>query len=75
MLRRGVHRFDGGAVGSDLADKLAVEIAVLTSRQVDQAAIFNYASQAHNNHFFFDSLVNLHHKKFINSRVTMTFVC
>lgn len=29
----------------------------MTSRQADQAATFNYASQAHNNHFFFQSLV------------------
>jgi hypothetical protein len=34
-----------------------MEIAVMTARQADLAATFNYASQAHNNHFFFEALV------------------
>jgi hypothetical protein len=34
-----------------------LDIAVVTARQADLAAVFNYASQAHNNHFFFESLV------------------
>lgn len=29
------------------------------ARQADQAALFNYASMAHNNHFFFKFLVSL----------------
>ena len=36
----------------------AMDIAVMTARQPDQASIFNYASQAYNNHFFFQGLVN-----------------
>lgn len=30
----------------------------MTARQADLAATFNYASQAHNNHFFFEALVS-----------------
>ena len=35
-----------------------MDIAVATARQPDQASIFNYASQAYNNHFFFQGLVS-----------------
>ncbi|KAK6334160.1 hypothetical protein TWF696_002662 [Orbilia brochopaga] len=42
--------------GTDLAYKTPLDIAIMTSRNSDQAAIFNYASMAHNNEFFFDSL-------------------
>lgn len=32
------------------------DIAIVTSREPSKADIFNYASMAHNNHFFFDGL-------------------
>ncbi|KAF3764797.1 hypothetical protein M406DRAFT_27960, partial [Cryphonectria parasitica EP155] len=32
------------------------DVAIMTSREPELAAIFNYASMAHNNHFFFDGL-------------------
>lgn len=34
----------------------AKEIAIKSARQPESAAIFNYASMAHNNHFFFQGL-------------------
>jgi len=37
--------------------KTPLDITVMTARQADLAATFNYASQAHNNHFFFETLV------------------
>lgn len=43
--------------GTDYMNKTALDITVMTSRQADLAATFNYASQAHNNHFFFETLV------------------
>lgn len=43
-------------VGTEFESKPTVDIAVLTAREPHLAAIFNYASQAHNNHFFFESL-------------------
>lgn len=42
--------------GTEYEDKTPREIAVMTSKNSDQAAIFNYASTAHNNHFFFESI-------------------
>lgn len=42
---------------TEFANKPAMDIAILTARQADLAATFNYASQAHNNHFFFEALV------------------
>ena len=34
-------------------------LAIKYARQADKAALFNYASMAHNNHFFFSGLVRL----------------
>jgi len=42
--------------GTEHEDKTPLEIAIMTSRSSEHAAIFNYASSAHNNHFFFEGL-------------------
>ncbi|KAK6530036.1 hypothetical protein TWF694_003410 [Orbilia ellipsospora] len=42
--------------GTELQYHHALQIAIMTSRNSDQAAVFNYASMLHNNHFFFQSL-------------------
>ncbi|KAF3927137.1 hypothetical protein AA313_de0210435 [Arthrobotrys entomopaga] len=42
--------------GTELQYHHPLQIAIMTSRNSDQAAIFNYASMSHNNHFFFQSL-------------------
>ncbi|KAF3920659.1 hypothetical protein ABW21_db0206721 [Orbilia brochopaga] len=42
--------------GTDLAYKSPLDITIMTSRNSDQAAIFNYASMTHNNEFFFEAL-------------------
>lgn len=42
--------------GEGFEDKTVKEIAIITSREAKSAAIFNYASMAHNNHFFFDGI-------------------
>ncbi|KAF8247447.1 manganese and iron superoxide dismutase [Wilcoxina mikolae CBS 423.85] len=41
---------------TEYENKTPLDIAVMTARQADLAATFNYASQAHNNHFFFETL-------------------
>ncbi|KEY70662.1 hypothetical protein S7711_02262 [Stachybotrys chartarum IBT 7711] len=41
-------------VGTELEDKSTKTIALMTAREPSQAPIFNYASMAHNNHFFFE---------------------
>ena len=43
--------------GTQFEDKTALETLILTSREPHLAATFNYASMAHNNHFFFNGLV------------------
>lgn len=43
--------------GTDYQNMSVIDIAIASARQADLAATFNYASQAHNNHFFFTSLV------------------
>ncbi|KOS18953.1 37S ribosomal protein S26 [Escovopsis weberi] len=43
-------------VGTELEDKTPKSIALMTAREPSQAAIFNYASMAHNNHFFFANI-------------------
>ncbi|MCJ1350518.1 MAG: hypothetical protein MMC33_000499 [Icmadophila ericetorum] len=35
---------------------LTKDLAIKSARQADKAAIFNYASMSHNNHFFFEGL-------------------
>ncbi|KAI5779477.1 Manganese/iron superoxide dismutase [Geopyxis carbonaria] len=42
--------------GTNYENHVPLDIALMTSRQSDLAATFNYASQAHNNHFFFQAL-------------------
>ncbi|KAK1250306.1 hypothetical protein MKX08_010309 [Trichoderma sp. CBMAI-0020] len=42
--------------GTDLEDRDMKTILLMTSREPNQAAIFNYASMAHNNHFFFQGI-------------------
>lgn len=46
-------------IGTTLEDQTVLDIAFQTSRRPEQAATFNFASQAHNNHFFFEALVYL----------------
>lgn len=42
--------------GTELEDKDTKTIALMTAREPSQAPIFNYASMAHNNHFFFQGI-------------------
>jgi Fe-Mn family superoxide dismutase len=42
--------------GTELEDKDTKTIALMTAREPNQAPIFNYASMAHNNHFFFSGI-------------------
>lgn len=42
--------------GTDLEDRDMKTILLMTAREPNQAAIFNYASMAHNNHFFFQGI-------------------
>lgn len=43
-------------IGTEFEDKDTKTVSLLTAREPSQAPIFNYASMAHNNHFFFESL-------------------
>lgn len=52
-----VEGLNGLIAGTTLEDQTALDIAIQTSRRPELAATFNFASQAHNNHFFFESLV------------------
>ncbi|KAI0879479.1 Manganese/iron superoxide dismutase [Hypoxylon argillaceum] len=45
--------------GTDYEYQDALTILKSAAREPAQAAVFNYASMAHNNHFFFSQLVNL----------------
>lgn len=40
------------------ADSKPGELLVKYSRRPEMASVFNYASMAHNNHFFFNCLVS-----------------
>ncbi|KAL7270623.1 hypothetical protein RUND412_006666 [Rhizina undulata] len=51
-----VNKLNELTAGSEFQSYSPQEIAFLTARQPANAALFNYASQAHNNHFFFDTL-------------------
>ncbi|PHH61547.1 hypothetical protein CDD81_284 [Ophiocordyceps australis] len=42
--------------GGELEGKTTKSTLLLTAREPKQAAIFNYASMAHNHHFFFDTI-------------------
>lgn len=43
-------------IGTAWEDKWPKDIAIATAREPAHASTFNYASMAHNNHFFFDGL-------------------
>jgi Fe-Mn family superoxide dismutase len=43
-------------IGTELEDKDPKTITLMTARESSQAPIFNYASMAHNNHFFFQGI-------------------
>ncbi|KAI1341536.1 Manganese/iron superoxide dismutase [Xylariaceae sp. FL0016] len=45
--------------GTDFEQTEAVKIVKSTAREPSQASVFNYASMAHNSHFFFKNLANL----------------
>ncbi|KAK6354419.1 hypothetical protein TWF730_008824 [Orbilia blumenaviensis] len=51
-----IDRLNLATAGTNLQTQHALQVALLTARDSDQAATFNYASMAHNNHFFFQSL-------------------
>ncbi|KAI5811522.1 Manganese/iron superoxide dismutase [Peziza echinospora] len=41
-----------------IENETAFDTSLMASRRPELAAVFNYASQAHNNHFFFESLTS-----------------
>lgn len=45
------------SIGTDLENKSAFEILVTTAKRSDRTSVFHYASQSHNNHLFFDQLI------------------
>ncbi|KAI1810572.1 Manganese/iron superoxide dismutase [Poronia punctata] len=47
--------------GTDYEQQNALTILKGTARDSSSAALFNYASMAHNNHFFFKQLMNVRH--------------
>lgn len=51
-----VDKLNALTVGTELENKPTLDVALMSARQADLAATFNYASQAHNNHFFFETL-------------------
>ncbi|OAA74013.1 Fe superoxide dismutase [Cordyceps fumosorosea ARSEF 2679] len=51
-----VEKLNALTAGTELEDKDAKTIALMTAREPNQAPIFNYASMAHNNHFFFQGI-------------------
>lgn len=50
------------------ADSKPGELLVKYSRRPEMASVFNYASMAHNNHFFFNCLVS--RNAFSSSRIS-----
>ncbi|KAH7328813.1 superoxide dismutase [Stachybotrys elegans] len=51
-----VEKLNALTVGTELEDKDTKTITLMTAREPNQAPIFNYASMAHNNHFFFQGI-------------------
>ncbi|CAG9938276.1 unnamed protein product [Clonostachys rosea f. rosea IK726] len=51
-----IEKLNALTVGTELEDLDTKTIALMTAREPNQAPIFNWASMAHNNHFFFDGL-------------------
>lgn len=49
------------------ADMRASDLLIKYSRRPEMASVFNYASMAHNNHFFFNSLVSMRMAAFLCS--------
>ncbi|KAI0193327.1 superoxide dismutase [Xylaria flabelliformis] len=54
-----VDKLNNMTAGTDFENQSPLTILKSTARDPAQAAVFNYASMAHNNHFFFSQLVNL----------------
>ncbi|KAI1734350.1 Manganese/iron superoxide dismutase [Xylaria scruposa] len=54
-----VDKLNNLTAGTDFENQSPLTILKSTARDPAQAPIFNYASMAHNNHFFFSQLVNL----------------
>ncbi|KAG0641083.1 Manganese/iron superoxide dismutase [Tuber brumale] len=71
-----VEKLSSVTEGKEFAGMDTMDIAIATARQPDQASIFNYASQAYNNHFFFEGLtadqgnVTPHFQSYITSTFT-----
>ncbi|KAJ4170463.1 hypothetical protein NW754_006601 [Fusarium falciforme] len=55
-MKLAIEKLNALTVGTELEDKDTKTIALLTAREPNQAPIFNYASMAHNNHFFFQGI-------------------
>ncbi|KAM3543466.1 hypothetical protein ARSEF1564_003613 [Beauveria bassiana] len=51
-----VEKLNALTAGTELEDKDTKTIALMTAREPNQAPIFNYASMAHNNHFYFQGI-------------------
>ncbi|CAH0049806.1 unnamed protein product [Clonostachys solani] len=51
-----IEKLNALTVGTELEDLDTKTIALMTAREPNQAPIFNWASMAHNNHFFFDGM-------------------
>lgn len=51
-----VEKLNALTVGTELEDKDTKTIALMTAREPSKAPVFNYASMAHNNHFFFQGI-------------------
>ncbi|KID90324.1 superoxide dismutase [Metarhizium guizhouense ARSEF 977] len=51
-----VEKLNALTAGTELEDKDTKTISLLTAREPSQAPVFNYASMAHNNHFFFQGI-------------------
>ncbi|PRT53466.1 37S ribosomal protein S26, mitochondrial [Wickerhamiella sorbophila] len=53
-----VSRLSEAVVDTDNEARIPFHILLNTARRADRAHVFNYASQAHNNHLFFESLTS-----------------
>ncbi|KAM3444089.1 hypothetical protein NHJ13734_001568 [Beauveria thailandica] len=51
-----IEKLNALTAGTELEDKDTKTIALMTAREPNQAPIFNYASMAHNTHFYFQSI-------------------
>ncbi|PWW76225.1 manganese and iron superoxide dismutase, partial [Tuber magnatum] len=55
-----VEKLGDVTAGTEFDGMDAMDITIATARQPDRASIFNYASQAYNNHFFFQGIGQNH---------------